>query len=63
MLSENESGSQGVGSRDPQVGDFVNEKDKQALFSVSLTNNGQSVILMTQRLDFFITHLKYIIEI
>lgn len=55
------SGSQGVGSRDPQVGDFVNEKDKQAFFSVSLTNNGQSVILMTQRLDFFITHLEYFI--
>lgn len=40
------------------------EKDKQALLSKSLTNNGHSVILMTQRLDFLITHLKYfIIEI
>lgn len=42
---------------------FVNEheKDKQALFSKSLTNNGHSVILMTQTLDFLITHLKYFI--
>lgn len=42
---------------------FVNEhkKDKQALFSKSLTNNGHSVILMTHWLDFLITHLKYFI--